>query len=380
MHRDRGGRRFFPHVLVAVTTTCAASVGFARPPCAPVVCPPIVACPPAAPSAIGWSCAPGYGNVGFAGSGLAFGATGVGGWCGLGAVRSFTSVSVRGCAVGSSFGNGVCGTAWYGPPVGPWGWNDCGWYAGCGPWWRSGCGRGMVAAPGWCAAVPWCWPPIVVSPFGSWLPAGIAPVFGLPGVYPYLGLTSTGQRPPLSADRRPAGDRMLAGVTHPAARTMAAAGASNRAARQRAAKLVARGDEALRAAVDDRTRLSTAIDAYRRAAAAAPDLPDTRIRQALALAAAGRHDDAAAAIGHAVRIDRRLAQRPTRAPDGMPADPVFGDRPDAAPAMLRRGRAILAEVLAGGTGAAARPADGDNWIATAWSRRFGEPMMTVARR
>jgi tetratricopeptide (TPR) repeat protein len=246
-----------------------------------------------------------------------------------------------------------------------------------------------------------------VSPFGSWLPAGVAPVFGPPGVYPYLGLTASR---PVGLARDALGSRRLAGLSparQPGAAVVAGgpapvAGrtepvrASNRVARLRSARLVAQGDRALRAAVDDADRLREAIDAYGRAATIAPDLPDTRIRQALALVAAGRHEDAAAAIASAVRLDRRLADRGPPPADGQVVDPVFGDRPvDSPPPIAGRGRAVLAAVMASATAAPpdSPPADegvadgglaegglAENWIAVAWARRFGEPAVAIARR
>lgn len=329
------------------------------------------------------------------------------GWsCGIGSFRSFESVAVSGVGFGGFFSGGVRSVV-VGTPVAPC-WNPCGWNGGWNGGWGWGCGP--VCPPiDWCHSPwgwgGWVWPPIVVSPFGSWLPAGVAPVFGPPGVYPYLGLTAAR---PVGLARDPLGSRRLAGLSparQPGAAVVArhaapvagrAVRASNRVARLRSARLVAQGDRAMRAAVDDADRLREAIDAYGRAATIAPDLPDTRIRQALALVAAGRHEDAAAAIASAVRLDRRLADRRPPPADGQVADPVFGDRPaDSPPPIAGRGRAVLAAVMASATATPpdSPPADegvadgglaeaglAENWIAAAWARRFGEPAVAIARR
>jgi hypothetical protein len=300
------------------------------------------------------------------------------------------TVAVSGVGCGNFF-SGSVGSAVVGCPPWPVCWDPCGF--GSFGWrrggrWSGGCGWDPWCAPVWygpsvCPTPAVIWPPIVVSPFGSWLPAGTVPVFGPAGVAPSLGLTArgplaTGFVPGIATPRRDDGRRLRAGLTSPAP-AKATARSSNRVARQRAARLVAKGDDALRAAVADERRLADALDAYRRAVAVAPDLPDTFVRQAIALVAAGRDDDAAAALGRAVALDRRLGLAPLPAAEGRPADPVFGDRPaGSAPPVIARGRALLAEVLAAGAGPADEPRG--NWIATAWTKRFGEPAPALARR
>ncbi|NBV45640.1 MAG: hypothetical protein EBR86_08390 [Planctomycetia bacterium] len=405
MHsRRRPGGFFLPLLLCTIAASLPAGTASARH-------------PGWLPGAGHHGCATGSGGYPGWGAG-ASGCFGGGFWpplgwsCGIGSYRSFESVTVSGVGFGGFFSGGVRSVV-VGTPVAacwnPCGWNG-GWNGGWGRGWWGGCGP--VCPPiGWCqpACVPWgwggwVWPPIIVSPFGSWLPAGVAPVFGPPGVYPYLGLTASR---PVGLARDAPGARRLAGLS-PARQTGAAAVAggpapvagrtapvagrtapvrtSNRVARLRSGRLVAQGDRALRAAVADADRLREAIDAYGRAATIAPDLPDTRIRQALALVAAGRHEDAAAAIASAVRLDRRLAGRGPPPAEGLVADPVFGDRLADTPAPIAgRGRAVLAAVMASATAALpdASWADGglaDNWIAAAWARRFGEPAVAIARR
>jgi len=379
MHRRRRtGRVSLPLILAVTAAGCLAGTVSAHPPdagCGPT---PIASC--------GWGGGPRWGECGLPGW--------RGGWCGLGSGRVLETVAVSGVGCGGFF-SGSVRSAVVGCPPWPVCWDPCGfgsfgWRRG--GWWSGGCGWDPWVGPAWygpwvCPTPAVIWPPIVVSPFGSyfssWLPAGTVPVFGPAGVAPYLGLTArgplaTGFVPGIAAARRDDGRRLLAGLTNPAP-AKATARSSNRVALQRAARLVAKGDDALRAAVADERRLADALDAYRRAVAVAPDLPDTFVRQAIALVAAGRDDDAAAALGRAVALDRRLGLAPLPAPAGRPADPVFGDRPaGSAPPVIARGRALLAEVLAAG----ARPADEPrgNWITTAWSKRFGEQPAALARR
>lgn len=110
--------------------------------------------------------------------------------------------------------------------------------------------------------------------------------------------------------------------------------AAHPASRRRAADLVATGDRQLCEAAGDVRRLKAAAESYRRAAAAAADDPDIHIRHAIALAAAGRHQDADQAVRKAVAIDGRLADLPGARPAGSPA-PV-----------VARGNAILRSIAA----------------------------------
>ncbi len=377
MHQSiRAGRFCLPLIICTIAVSFPAVTASARHP----------GCGPGASGHFTGGCGP-VARGCFAGGGWPL----VGWSCGIGSYRAYDSVTVSGCGNGGFFSGGVrsvvvgglalgCGNGWRG------GW----WSPGCGAicppvtWCDPGCSAWGWGGP-W-GYGGWIWPPIVVSPFGSWLPAGAAPVFGPAGVYPSVGLTRSRRTGLLAGlPARADGARILAGLSTPRAvgGTATTTHASNRVARQRAARLVAQGDRALRDAVVDAGELRIAIDAYRRAATIAPDLPDTRLRQAIAFVAAGRHEDAAAAIDRAVQLDRRLAERAPVPPAGLVADPVFGDRvaragDDAAPLppVAGRGRAVLAEVM-GGTDHR-QPAD--NWIATAWSKRFGEPAAAFARR
>ena len=313
-----------------------------------------------------------YGNAGFAGSGFSVGRVGCGSW-----------------PVGR-----VCGPWWRG------GWRVGGWPDPCGGGWWSGWPR--LGFGGWCGASRWsgcesvylsgpygstffsgCAVPFV-TPFVGWpatwypgytvgpwgwypyavpAPFGVGPQFGPAGILPFLGAASTS---------RAAEGAALGG----APRAVALRGAVRRvgdAARRRAERLVATGDRRLRAAragvpADARA----AVDAYRRAAAAAPDDPDIRIREALALVALGDSAAADAALARAVAIDGRLAAAPSRR-DDMPADPVFGDRPAGAPAPLAaRGRALLAQIGGG--------ADETAWLAARWGDRWAGVAPAVASR
>lgn len=284
-------------------------------------------------------------------------------WCGwYGSSRMFAAESVYVGGCGSMFSGSIRGCVF--PP------------AWCGPRWCHPCGPcGGFWYP---SGVLWCAPsPIVVSPF----PAAIGPVYGPAGVLPFMrfaggdrgmadgtgrpGVFPLRDPPPVvaGAGRQPADDRRAA----PNVR------GSNAVARLRSARLVAVGDRHLRSAVTDRTKLASALDAYRRAAAIAPDLPDTFLRQAIVLVALEREHDAAEAVGRAVAIDGRLApdRRPAAVPAGLPPDPVFGDRPDAAPTVVAaRSTTLLREIL--GADPAAVPA-GLNWIAARWARHCRGP-------
>jgi hypothetical protein len=156
---------------------------------------------------------------------------------------------------------------------------------------------------------------------------------------------------------------------------------SNGLARLRAGRLVAVGDRHLRSAVHDPAKLSAALDAYRRAATIAPDLPDTHLRQAVVLTALDRGDDATRAIERAIAIDARLGSDPAAAlaaREQLPPDPVFGERPDIGPTSLEsRGKDLLARIFtepAAGraNGVAAAAPAGLNWIADRWTRLHGD--------
>ena len=78
---------------------------------------------------------------------------------------------------------------------------------------------------------------------------------------------------------------------------------SNADARRRARKLVAVGDRYLRESVTERAKLARALSSYRRAATIAADLPEVYVRQAIALVALDRGDDASRAIATVAAID-----------------------------------------------------------------------------
>lgn len=321
-----------------------------------------------------------YGNVGYA-AGYSTTVTrwGWGGWCG-------------------PRWDGWCAPRWNwcGPH---WGWGCRPWGWGCAPWYGAttwGCvdavslsvsggnatffSGSIVPYPvygGWGCAAPWVpggygW---YGSPCGAVLPVGFAPQFGPAGVFPFLGLGAARANANAGAlvARAPSVSRpVIAAAPQPSGRP-ALVRASTGAARLRAARLVAVGDRHLRAAQGDPTRLTAALDAYRRAAAVAQDQPDIQLRQSLVLVALDRQVQADAAIGRAVAIDGRLAAVPAPPAAGLQAvasDPIFGDRAAGGPPpFVVRGAAILREIAA--------QAEGDDGagrvmatLADRWSQRF----------
>jgi len=328
---------------------------------------------------------------------------GWGGWYGGTRFAATESVYLGG-PFGGFFSGGVrscvVGPPWWGPGF-------------CGPGWGGWYGLPQTYYPypvgyGWYGAAP-----IVLSPFGG----SIAPVYGPAGVMPFMfrgaatnaaveraGAVAAHAAAPLPAAtfarRWPAAQPAVAAFPQPApagplAARIAAASpvvvvrASNGAARLRAARLVAVGDRHLRTAVQDRVKLSAALDAYRRAATIAADQPDTFLRQAIVLTALDRPDDATRAIERAVAIDARLGPAPTAAVAArerarLPPDPVFGDRPDTGPTTLSsRSAGLLVRIFREEGGDAARggaAADAANWIADRWSRRWQGAAELVAAR
>ena len=245
----------------------------------------------------------------------------------------------------------------------------------------------LVPYPVWGAwGYPATWVPGPVGwygyPAGVGLPSGFAPQFGPAGVMPFLGVGASTARPG-------AGAVVAAASSQTSPPVIAAAAPSGRptmvrvssaVARLRAARLVAVGDRHLREARGDQARLIAAADAYRRAAAVAQDQPDILLRQALALTAVGRAEQADEAIGRAVAIDGRLAAAPPRPADGLQvaaADPVFGDRPAGGqPPFAVRGAAILREIAAQAGGEQGREAVAT--LADRWSRRFDRGIAAIA--
>jgi len=314
-----------------------------------------------------------YGNAGFAGSGLCGPRVGCGFWP----------------------GSRICGPWWRG------GWRVGGWPDSCGTggWWSgwprlgyggwcgtsrwSGCESVFLSGPGGATFFSGCavpfptpffgWPATwysgyTVGPWGWYpyampAPIGIGPQFGPAGIVPFFGAAT-----PRGAKATETGGAPRAVALRAAVRRV------NDAARRRAERLVAQGDRRLRAArADALAAARAAVDAYRRAAVAAPDDPDIRIREALALVALGDSAGADAALERAIAIDGRLASAPPHR-DGLPPDPVFGDRPAGAPTpLVERGRALLAEI--------GRPAAEDvAWLARRWSDRWAGAVAAVASR
>jgi hypothetical protein len=329
----------------------------------------------------GWGCGPGFGArfaPGF------YGGLGFGGW-GFGGSRFFASESVYlGGPFGGFFSGGIRSTVIGVPFWGrPWAFGGYGYpctylpYA-CGPYAWGGVPYSSFGYPGGWYGCGYA--PVVVSPF----PGAIAPVYGPAGIRPFLGVSAT---PPGAAVQAitangAAVNGAAAGVARPAARPVAVepaaaiVRASNGEARLRAGKLVAIGDRHLRAAVADRGKLTAALDAYRRAAAIAPDQADTHLRQAIVLYAQGRDEAAEKSVARAVSLDARLGVDPAAALAArrrLPPDPVFGERPDAGPTSLAaRTSGILARVFREADAGPVAVAGG-NWIADLWLRRFTDP-------
>jgi hypothetical protein len=181
---------------------------------------------------------------------------------------------------------------------------------------------------------------VLFTPYGTWLPAGAAPAFGPAGVFPFLNAFGA-----TTARIAPAQPQLAMRDRAPAVR------ASNAAARRRALKLVDVGDRHLRAAAEDRAKLVRALDAYRRAATIAADLPDTFVRQAIVFVALGREEQARLAVARVAAIDPRIEE-------------TVGDR----------GRELLAAIA----GPAADDAAPPNWIADRWAVHWQPGMAALA--
>lgn len=192
-----------------------------------------------------------------------------------------------------------------------------------------------------------CCPPVygglLFTPYGTWLPAGPAPVFGPAGVFPFLNAFGAASAPAAHEVERP----HLAAIDRlPPVR------ASNDDARRRAHKLVEVGDRHLRAAAEAPAKLASALDAYRRAARIAADLPDTFVRQAIVLVALGREEQAGHVLARVTAIDPRLGE-------------VAGDR----------GRELLAAICGPTDDALPQP---PNWIADRWAARWQPAIAALA--
>jgi hypothetical protein len=145
------------------------------------------------------------------------------------------------------------------------------------------------------------------------------------------------------------------------------AGASTPSARTRGLRLVAEGDRLLAESGGKDDVVLKAATAYRKAAATVKDDPDIFIRHAIALAAAGRLEDADAAVKRAEAIDGRLAL-------GL-AD--RGD-PSALSPIAARGMAILREIGTAAEGDEATFADTIAVLADRWARRSAGPLAAIA--
>lgn len=330
-----------------------------------------------------------------------FGNAGFGAGYSMGGIRS--GWVARGCGPVINC-RPVCGPRWGG-------WCRPGWGGGYG--WNVGC-RPLCPPQPWCGVPAWnpCgWPVYGGTTWGFRdsvffsVPAGGGmtffsgtlvpyPVYGYPygwggfGWSPWLGAVA---RPGINAfgGARP----MIANAAMPPARPVIAAAprgagrqgpirASTALARLRAARLVARGDQQLRNAGQDPSRLEAALASYRQAVSVAQDQPDALIRQAVVLEALDRHAAAEAVLDQAVAVDGRLAGTVDAfnrvAAGGNATDPIFDGRPPAdLPPLAARGVAILreigAEALAGG-----EPAPAIAWLADRWSARWGRGVNAVA--
>lgn len=298
----------------------------------------------------------GFGNAGYA-AGYSFHQ--IGRWNGVACVPQpvgWCGPRWGGWCAPRTFAYGWCGPRvnWCGPR---WGWGGwcaprwSGWchpYMGWGTTWFNSCDSIFFSAPGGGffsgVAVP-CPYPILAAPVGI----------------PFAAARPGSVQPGLA---RP--DLPQLAVERPVVR------ASNAAARLRAARLVAVGDRHLREANGNPGRLRAALVAYRSAARIASDQPDTLVRQAIALTALGETTEADQVAARAAAIDGRMASAAPALRPGLPADPVFGDRPaDALPPLAARGTAILREIGAEAEAGADRPAIA--WLARQWAARWGGP-------
>jgi hypothetical protein len=232
---------------------------------------------------------------------------------------------------------------------------------------------------GWYSYAP------VISTPAYCLPSAFVPQFGPAGVMPYLGFASTNRAalsPAVNNRVNVAAVAARPAVARPTPRATALANAvrsSNADARLRAGRLVASGDRHLRAAVDAPARLAKALDAYRRAAAIAPDQPDNYLRQAIVLTALERRDEAQAAIDRAVAIDGRLGgddAAARAAAQRLPPVPALGD-PSGPTALAARSGSLIGRIFQSGA-AAVEPEV--NWIADRWSQQWQGEIARLARK
>ena len=327
----------------------------------------------------------GWGGPGFGFGGPRFGFGGFGGVSRVAWGNSFVGG-------GGQFFSGsmLVGGPWLGPCGASGGWygGPSFWY-GRPPYW---------AGNGW--GSPWWGPPVFACP--PLMAIGFAPAFAgtRAAIYPQFVsqgspaprlIASAPLRSPAGGLRQgpafpePAFGRGQLGASPIDASVQLAIRTSNSKVRSRAERLVTIGDRHLRAAIADPKKLPAAIDAYRRAALIATDLPEIFIRQAIALSAAGKPDAASKALDRAVAIDRRLADE--SASDRAPGrDPVFvgtavpGGRQERSQLALRSEK-ILGRIFAAVPGEiAAGDGQADNWIAQRFRDRGGIPLLAAVRR
>ena len=341
----------------------------------------------------GWHVGGGWGGWGphWGGGHCGFGPWG-GGWpaCGFGGYGwgvpcwpTFGSVSY---GTGFAFGGTRfwSGTTILGVPGwGGWGWGAPAWYGG----WNPGPAWGWNPGPAWGWGMPFAnAAPVGVAPFHRPFRPGIGGggglAFGLAagrGPRTTQGTIASGRPVAVGGVRGPVdtmvGRGQLGGPQIDAA-VQVAIRTSNAPARARAARLVALGDRHLRDAIADPARVAKAVDAYRRAASIAPDQPDTFLRQAIALTAAGKAEAAATAVGRAVAIDTRLAAG--AGAEGVAHAAKLVPLGAAAPTVLVvRTEKLLTRIFSDADLAPDAPAG--NWIAQRWLGRDAGPVMIAAR-
>ncbi len=262
------------------------------------------------------------------------------------------------------------------PPVYGYGFTSYRTFSYCSPGFFSGWSYPYGYGCNW-----YSYNPVIYTPYYNCYPSAFAPVYGPAGVLPFMGFGATAS--PAVGVQSIAARQPIARPAVVAAPPRATAFAnnlrsSNAQARLRAGRLIAVGDRHLRAAVDDPARLARALDAYRRAATIAPDLPDNYLRQAIVLTALERRDDAEAAIQRAVAIDGRLgddADAAAAAAGRLP--PVPGLAGPGSTALAARSESLIGRIFRDDAVADAPAA---NWIADRWSRQWQEEIARLARK
>lgn len=288
-------------------------------------------------------------------------------WCGIwrgGACGWYRPACVRPFACRPLCYRPLC------PPVYGYGFTSYRTFSYCSPGFFSGWSYPYGYGCNW-----YSYNPVIYTPSYNCYPSAFAPVYGPAGVLPFMGFGAVAS--PASA--RPAvvaaAPRATALTTNLATNVRS----SNAQARLRAGRLLAVGDRHLRAAVDDPARLARALDAYRRAATIAPDLPDNYLRQAIVLTALDRGDDAGAAIQRAIAIDGRLGDDPhaaVAAAGRLPPVPGMAAGPGST-ALAARSESLIGRIFRDDAVADAPAA---NWIADRWSRQWQEEIARLARK